>query len=519
MRWFYLVLSLMFGLLVPRAAAQNSGKIAVGSKMFTESRLLMEIMAQLIEAQTELDVERRGGLGGTLVLFSALREGDIDLYAEYTGTAWSVVLEKSAKAGRPLRTFLAVQRAYERRYDLTWGQPFGFNNGYAIAMHEERAQALGVQRLSDLAAVGDQLRGGWSIEFLNREDGYPGLSAAYGFTLADTKGMEHGLAYEALATGNIDLTDAYTTDSKLRRYPVRLLVDDQGFFPPYHAAPVIRRETLRQYPELQAILDQLAWRISEQRMQALNDAVESEGASFATVARTFLVDEGLLDAAVTPARAGRTLRADGFWSLMVARWPVTLRLTADHLLLTGLAMLMAILLAVPLGIVVNHYRLLTGPVLGVAGVLQTIPSLALLAFMIPLLGLGFRAAVTALFLYAVLPILRNTVTGLEGVASDVLEAARGMGLRQDQILRLVALPLAMPTIMAGIRTAAVISIGVATLAAFIGAGGLGEPIATGLQLNDPLLILAGAVPAALLAIGVDALLGWLTRRLSPPTAA
>ena len=194
-----------------------------------------------------------------------------------------------------------------------------------------------------------------------------------------------------------------------------------------------------------------------------------------------------------------------------------LDLTLQHLQLSGLAVLLAILLAVPLGIAASRLPLLRRLSLGAAGVIQTVPSLALLAFMIPLpgLGLGARSAIAALVLYAVLPILRNTYTGIVEVDPDLLEAAEGMGLRPRQILTRVQLPLAVRTIMAGVRTAAVISVGVATLAAFIGAGGLGEPIVTGLELNDTDLILSGAAPAALLAVLVDLALGLLERALAP----
>ncbi|MDE0396088.1 MAG: ABC transporter permease [Gammaproteobacteria bacterium] len=189
----------------------------------------------------------------------------------------------------------------------------------------------------------------------------------------------------------------------------------------------------------------------------------------------------------------------------------------EHLSLTAIAVSLAILLSVPLGILLTRSEPVAAPVIGAIGVIQTIPSLALLAFMIPLpfLGLGARSAITALFLYALLPIVRNTYTGIREVDAELLDAGRGMGLSPGQILFRVELPLAMRTIMAGVRTSTVISIGVATLAAFIGAGGLGDPIVTGLQLNDTYLILSGALPAALLAIVVDFLLGRVEHRLIP----
>ena len=510
------VLAMMLGALTVSPAGAES--IAVGSKKFTESRLLAEVMAQLIEAQTELDVERKVNLGGTLIAHEAIISGEIDLYPEYTGTAWAVVLKFEGAPGDALRTYLQVSSGYRERFGLRWLDPLGFNNSYAVTVLEETAERLDLHRISDLAARGSELRVAWSHEFLNREDGYPALRDAYGLEMADVRGMEHGLAYEAIRTGRIDVTDAYTTDGKLLRFPVRMLEDDRRFFPPYQAAPVIRQDTLERHPELAAVLAQLAFTLSDHRMQRLNYEVEEEGRAFEDVARAFLVEEGLLGERSTgdgPSGAEPVTRKDGFVPFMIDRLPTTLELTVQHLWLTGVAMLLAILFAVPLGVLLTRLPPLSGPVLGVAGVLQTVPSLALLAFMIPIpgLGLGVRSAIAALFLYALLPILRNTYTGIRDVDPDVVEAAVGLGLTRGQVLRLVELPLAFRTIMAGIRTAAVISIGVATLAAFIGAGGLGDPIVTGLQLNDTSLILSGALPAALLAILVDWLLGLVETRL------
>ena len=490
--------------------------VVVGSKAFTEGRVLAEVLAQLIEARTEVPVERRTNVGGTMLVHAALVAGEIDLYAEYTGTGWSSVLKREETPRDPLRTFLLVKREYEKRFGVTWLEPFGFSNSYAVAMLETTAAELGVTRISDLAAHGGRLRAGWSHEFLNREDGFQGLAAAYGLAIADNRGMEHGLAYQAIRSGRVDLTDAYTTDGMLLRFPVRLLEDDRRFFPPYDCAPVVRLAALERHPELREVLGELAYTLPARRMQRLNYAVEEEGRSYAEAARSFLEEEGLL-AGDEPRRGGMARRDAGFAAFMVARLPATAALTLRHLWLTAVAVVLAILVAVPAGIALTRRQALAGPVLGAAGVLQTIPSLALLAFMIPLpgLGLGARSAVVALFLYALLPILRNTYAGIREVDADAVEAARGMGLYDRQILWRIELPLAMRTIMAGVRTSAVISIGVATLAAFIGAGGLGDPIITGLQLNDARLILSGAIPAALLAVVVDFVLGRVERALAP----
>jgi len=494
--------------------------IVIGSKNFTENRLLGEIMAQLLEAETDLVVERRTNLGGTTVVFTALTSGQIDIYPEYTGTGWSIHLGRTDRVADPLRAYLVVAEAFARRYDITWLSPFGFSNSYALAVSDETANRLDLRRISDLREHQEALVAGVSHEFLNRQDGYPGLAAAYGLRLPNLKGMEHGLAYEAIRSGRIDLIDTWTTDGKLLRYDITILEDDEKFFPPYDAAPIVRGETLRRHPEIRAVLSKLAFRIDDQKMRTLNFQVEEQGGPFDRVARDFLRAEGLIDAGAGGKGRGASADGstrDGFWAFMKSRLPRTLDLTLTHLWLTGIAVALAIALAVPLGILLTLWPPLVPPVLGGAGVIQTIPSLALLAFMIPipLLGLGSRSAIAALFLYALLPIVRNTYTGIKGVDPDLLEAAQGMGLRRHQILLFLQLPLATRTIMAGIRTSTVISIGVATLAAFVGAGGLGDPIVTGLQLNDMNLILSGAIPAALLALVVDFILGRVETALVP----
>jgi osmoprotectant transport system permease protein len=500
----------------PVRAQDPPARLVIGSKNFAESRLLGEMMAVLLEAHTDLDVHHRSGLGGTLVCFTALERGEIDLYAEYTGTAWSIILRNTERVADPLRAYLQVQSQFRERHDIEWLAPFGLNNSYALAMREAQAEALGVRTISDLLPHAAGLRAGFSIEFVNREDGWMGLGPFYGLALGQVRAMEHGLAYEAVAAGSLDLIDAYTTDGKLLRYPLRVLDDDRGFFPPYQGAPIIRGEMLRARPDLRAVLERLSFRIADRAMIELNHAVEERGRDFRDVARGFLVAEGLIDAGAAEA-ADLGGEREGLVAFMAGRWRETLRLAWEHLQLSLAAVLLAVVVAVPLGIAVARRPFAERLALGAAGVVQTIPSLALLAFMIaiPGLGLSARSAIVALFLYAVLPILRNTHTGLRSISPELLDAAVGIGLTPRQILFRVQLPLATRTIMAGVRTAAVISIGVATLAAFIGAGGLGEPIVTGLYLNDTRLILSGAIPAAVLAILADALLGRLEVRLTP----
>ncbi len=508
--------------LVLSLSAADKETLVIGSKDFTESRLLGEIMAQVIENNTTWKVERRLGLGGTMICFSALREGEIDLYAEYTGTGLVAILKQHPGAD-PLYSYYHVRQEFQQDFGLDWLDPFGFNNTYALAMRRDQADQLGIRRISDLNGH-PELRIGFNHEFLNREDGWVGLRETYDLSLPEPRGIGHGLVYPAIAEGQLDLVNVYTTDGKLEQYDLTVLEDDRLFFPSYHAAPLIRLDLLDRAPELRQALAGLSFSLSDERMRQLNAEVEIHGHPIAEVATKFLrfLDEGRLDelyysatGVVAAATAPPSARSQGFQVLMHSRLGATLGLLWEHLRLTGISVLLACAFGVPLGITIVYWRALSAPVLWITGIIQTIPSLALLAFMIPLLGLGFPAAIAALFLYALLPIVRNTFTGIKNVDADLLEAARGMGLTRWQMLRLVQLPLATGTIMAGVRTSTVISVGVATLAAFVGAGGLGEPIVTGLQLNDVNLILTGALPAALLAVLIDFALGRVERRLAP----
>ena len=520
---------------VAAVSAPAQDRIVVASKNFTESGVLGELMAQTIEAYTDLEVVRRFDLGGTMICWGALQQGEIDVYADYTGTAWAIVLKERGRIADPLRAYFHVRQRYLELYDVHWLDPFGLENSYALAMREDHADELGIRSISDLIPHQEQLRGGFSVEFGDREDGWKGLAEAYGLQLGDVRTLEHGLAYAAIQSGAIDVTDAYTTDGKLLRYRLRVLDDDRDFFPPYHAAPLVRGAVLQAHPELGEALGRLSFRVPNEMAQALNYLVEAEGETVAAAARAFLEREGIVtgvSAAAAKARArldailaerpepgGVRKPRTGFLALMQQRAGVTAWLVLEHVGLTLIAVLLAALVAIPLGIACTRHARLRHVALGFASIVQTVPSLALLAFMIPFLGINGRAAIAALFLYTLLPILRNTYTGIAGVDPSLVDAATGMGLRPAQVLRHVQLPLAMRTIMAGVRTATVITIGFATLAAFIGAGGLGAPIVRGLYLNDPNLILSGAIPAAILAGAAEFGLGRLERALQPRTSS
>jgi osmoprotectant transport system permease protein len=482
--------------------------IVVGAKKFTESAVLAELMAQALERHAGAVVERRLNLAGTQICFDGLRSGAIDLYAEYTGTGLRNILGDESNPGGAAAVFALVSETFRQRFDLVWLAPFGFNNTYVLMMHPDRAAALGIATLADLAAY--PLRFGVSHEFLQRPDGMPGLRAALRLQEASTVGLEHDLAYQALAEGAIDVADGYSTDAKIVTFGLRILRDEGRFFPPYEGAPLARADLFTRVPGADAALRLLAGRIDDTTMRRLNHAVEFERRSPADVAAAFLAELGLGEVGTAPPPRSTSLLA-----LLWQRRSVTMTLMAQHLALTGIAVVAAVLIGLPLGIAASRRPALARVALSLAGVLQTIPSIALLAFMLPFFGIGVRPAIAALFLYGLLPILRNAVAGLRNVDAGLIEVGRGLGMRARDLLWRVELPLAAPVILAGIRTAAVISVGTATLAAFVGAGGLGDPIVTGLTVADTNLVLSGALPAAALALAVDAGLAGVERLATP----
>jgi osmoprotectant transport system permease protein len=459
-------------------AAAGPGPLVVGSKRFTESYILGEVLVQSAAAAGEAAVHKPG-LGNTAILREALARGAIDVYPEYTGTIAREIL------GTEDRLDLAGLNARLAPLGFAASVPLGFSNGYALGVRGELAREKNLRRIGDLAAHGE-LRYGLSHEFIGRRDGWPGLAAAYGLA-AQPRGLDHGLAYEALAHGEVDVIDLYTTDAKIGRYAVTVLQDDRSFFPRYDAVLLHRAALPREKPRAWAAIARLEGRIDEAAMIALNARAEIDARDFASVASEFL------------GRAGGARRT--FASALLA--PDSGRLLAQHAALVAGSVALAVLIGIPLGIAAARRRRLGQVLLVGTGLVQTVPSLALLAILIPLTGtIGLVPAIVALFLYALLPIVRNTHAGLAGVRRSMTDAGRALGLTDAAILRHIELPLAWPTILAGIQTAAVINVGTATIAAFIGAGGFGERIAQGLALNDHDMLLAGAVPAAGLALAV-----------------
>jgi len=460
----------------PSSAAEE---VRIGSKKFTESVILGEA-ARLLIREAGLKVRHRRELGGTAVLWNALLRGEIDAYPEYTGTLRAETLAKLSLADDA-----ALKKALEAR-GLRMSPPLGFNNTYALGMAEARAASLGISRISDLLNH-PGLRFGFGNEFMNRADGWPALKRRYGLPQTNVRGLDHDLGYRGLAAGEIDVMDLYSTDAEIAYYGLRVLADDLKHFPAYDAVFLYRADLAARAPGAVGALMRLAGRIDETAMSQLNTAVKLKGQSETAAAAGFLRARLGLDIAVAETT---------IWARLRQR-------TGEHLALVTISLIAAIALAIPLGILA-FYRPGAGRIiLGTAGMIQTLPALALLVFMIPLLGIGGPPAVVALFLYSLLPIIRNTHAGLAGIGMPLRQSALALGMGgRDRMFR-IELPLAAPVILAGIKTAAVINVGTATLGALIGAGGFGQPILTGIRLDDTGLILEGAVPAALLALAVQ----------------
>ncbi len=474
-------LVLLLAALMPWAAAADEPQLVIGSKAFTESVILGEIMAQAV-ASTGAAPRHRRELGGTRVLWSALLNGDIDAYPEYTGTLTQEIL-----AGAGVETEAALRDALAR-HGATMTRPLGFNNTYALGMRAADAARLGVGRISDLARH-PGLRFGFGNEFLNRADGWPSLRDRYRLPQRDVRGLDHELAYRGLAAGDIQVIDVYTTDAEIAYYRLTVLEDDRGHFPVYDAVIVYRADLARRAPSAAAALHLLEGRIAAERMIGMNARVKLDGATESATAAAFAAEALGIET---------HSRENSPWQRLVAN-------TADHLTLVAISLGAAIVVALPLGIVAARRPRLGQAILAAVGLIQTIPSLALFVFMIPLLGIGGPPAVVALFLYSLLPIVRNTHAGLTGIAPPLIESADALGLPPAARLWLVELPLAARSILAGIKTSAVINVGTATLGALIGAGGYGQPILTGIRLDNVGLILEGAVPAAVLALVVQGL--------------
>ena len=483
--------------------AADPPRVVVGSKSFTESVILGEVVTQVVRG-TGAEVIHRQQLGGTAVLWKALLSGEIDVYPDYTGT-----IRQELLGALRLSNDDAVREHLAGR-GIVMSQPLGFNDTYVIGMKEEVAARLGIRTISDLCQH-PELKFGFTNEVMKRADGWPGLKERYQLPQRDVRGMEHSLAYPALESGAIQATDLYSTDPDIRYYGLRELVDDLHFFPQYYAVLLYRADLKERAPGAEQALLKLEGRIPLAAIREMNERAKPKTGVRVPenrVAAEFLADNPYFHKPEETGSYGSLPEEESLSRRLLI-------LTGQHLFLVGVSLAAAIVIAVPLGVLAARRPRLGQAILGSVGVIQTIPSLALLVFFIPLFGIGPRPAIVALFLYSLLPIVRNTFAGLHDLSASLRESAWALGLPPAARLRLVELPMASRAILAGIKTSAVINVGTATLGGLIGAGGYGESIVTGLRLADNRIILEGAIPAAVLALVVQGLFELAERWVVP----
>ena len=281
-------------LTVGATGCSGGNTITIGTKDFGENIVLGEMMAQLVEKNTDLKVNRKLNMGGTFVCFAAIKKGQIDVYPEYTGTALTAHLKMDVITD-PDEAYTVVSQKFEEQFKIKWLKPFGFNNTYAVAVTKTVAEQYGLETISDLAKVAGNLTFGAEHEFFDRQDGYDGLIKLYGLTFkGEPKKMNVSLKYQAIGSGDMDVTDAFSTDGPIKQYNLKILKDDKNFFPPYYAAPIVRDATLEKHPELEGVLNKLAGVIDDNTMTELNYKIDVEKKQVKDVAREFLTGKGLL---------------------------------------------------------------------------------------------------------------------------------------------------------------------------------------------------------------------------------
>jgi osmoprotectant transport system permease protein len=491
MIWLASLALVLPGCARPQPAAENP-VVRIGAKAFTESEILGEIL-RLLAREAGAETDDVQSLGDTAKVWNALLVGQIDAYCEYTGTLTQQVL-----AGEDVDSPAKLRRALARR-GLRMSRSLGFSDSYGLGMKKQRAAELDIRTISDLRKH-PSLKIGLSAPFLDRPDGWRALRKFYDLPQDTRDGMEHALAYTSMSAGTLDLTDVYTTDAAIRQLDLVVLADDRHFFPSYEAVVLYRADLDHYAPHVADALLALEGTIDEPTMIDLNARVEIDKQSPRQAAGEFL-------------RRSMGKSADVRDQTLAER--VLLR-TRQHVVLVAVSLALAILAAVPLGVAAARRPRLGYFVLAAIGVVQTIPALALLVLLLVLMNrIGPAPAVAALFLYSLLPIVRNTYAGLHDIPLPVRESAEALGLAPWPRLYLIELPLASRAILAGIKTAAVINVGYATLGGLIGAGGYGQPIMDGVTRSNFGLILEGAIPAVVMALLVQALFEVIERFVVP----
>lgn len=479
--------------------------LILGSKNFSEAFILTEIVSILLEEKFDQPVIRKHGLGGTKVAFDAVVNNDIHAYGDYTGTGYVMILKMQGERN-PDNVFEIVDREFQKRWGIKWLPSFGINNTYTLAVRSDDPNFKNYTKISELPSDLTRYKYAAGHEFMERKDGHDKFINFYNlnFDSSNIIAMNVGLMYSAIKDGKVDMIVAYSTDGRIKAYNLKTLEDDKSFFPPYYASFIAKNETLEKFPALAKVTELTHNLISQEEIVNMNDLVDRKKIEPYIVAKNFLIKKGLIEGEVLSGKGELS-----FWQYFLSKRSYLLKLLYEHLALSFWALAIATLVSLPTGIMLTRREGLAKIIFPVVNTIQTIPSLALLGFLIPLVGIGKMPAVIALFLYSLLPLIRNTYTGIVGIENKYIEASRGIGLTDWQILLKVEIPLAMPIILAGFRTAAVIVIGTATIAALIGAGGFGDPIFRGVATVNSNLILLGAIPAAILAVSVDKIISFI----------
>lgn len=487
------------------AHSYGKNKVVIGSKNFSESIILGEMLSLFLENKYNISVERKHALGGTKVAFDALVNGDIDAYPDYTGTGYVMILGMDEERD-PDKVYDIVNEEFKKRYGIVWSPTVGFNNTYALTVRKDDSRFRDVHKISDLSGKVQDYSLGAPHEFMERKDGYTRFANVYSLNFKQNliKSLDSGLTYEAINSGQVDMIMSYSTDGRLGALNLRIIEDDKSFFPPYFSSFLAKEETLRKIPELEEAMGTMENFVDEDAIIEMNDKVDRLKMEPKLVAQNYLIRKGILEGEIHNQKA-----SPNFFSYAYSKRKYLFKLLKEHLALSVGALVIAFFISLPVGILLTRKPSLGKIIFPIINTIQTIPSLALLGFLIPFIGIGFTPALLALFLYSLLPLIRNTYIGILGVERAYIEASKGIGLSGWQILTKVEIPLALPVILAGLRTATVIVVGTTTIAALVGAGGFGDPIFRGVATVNSNLILLGAIPAALLAVFMDKFIGIL----------
>ena len=479
-------------------------QLVIGSKIFTENILLAEMLALLLEEKYNFKIIRKFNMGGTQLIFKALKEGYIDIYPEYTGTGYAMLLKKSGETD-PKKTYQIVQREFLKQFQLLWSLPLGFENTYALAVRNLDSRFQHISSISELKGQVGNFRLGIGHEFAERKDGFKNFSEKYQlyFSKSNVFTMNSALMYSALDDKEVDMIMAYSTDGRIKAFNLKSLLDDKGFFPAYSAAYLTRESIFKLWQEVRLAFKSLEGRISEEEIISLNNRVDQLKHELSKTARNFLIEKNILD------KEAQNFAPTDLIGYYFSKKEYFFKIFIEHLILIFVSLFFALCFSIPIGIWAVYNSKVEKIIFSFVNTLQTVPSMAFLGLLIPFLGIGFAPAVLALFIYSLLPLIRNTFEGIRNVEGNYVEVSAGIGLTPWQTLKFVQIPLALPVILAGVRTATIILVGTATLAAFIGAGGLGDPIFRGIATLDSRLIFLGAVPACFLAIILDKSLAFL----------